>query len=404
MKFFIVFTALFLFAGGVFSANAMDLIILRDGTVIEAQVIEISPTEIRYRRFDHLDGPVIVIPVANVLSIRYASGRVDTFNVQPMPGVPGQQRAFAAPGETPAVQGEELPLLIEALNRLPAIPIGPRTLSFQFTRDSWTARASGRDFLQGTFSAEATDGAFTLTLTPTHTSIRNRWVITPSPTIVLEYRPGPPPSFSRVSRDDEDEGQEVVRQTSTERRQERADAREEMARARQERETARREIARAAPTKNNWVFTEFGLYSFGLGYERMLAPWVSLGANFYWGWNLQRWIRGNDYLRLNRSLLLCASLRFYPGNARIFFFGFGLGYYSYTGEDGYWSNWQWQSTSSTSNYSGLAFNPEMGLRMGGRANAFYAEFGVAFPFSLTGTANTDLIPSRTMYVRFGFAF
>ena len=85
MKFFIVFTALFLFAGGIFTANAMDLIILRDGTVIEAQVIEISPTEIRYRRFDHLDGPIIVIPAANVLSIRYASGRIEMITAAPAP-------------------------------------------------------------------------------------------------------------------------------------------------------------------------------------------------------------------------------------------------------------------------------------------------------------------------------
>ena len=52
-------------------------------SVIEAQVLEISPTEIRYRRSDHLDGPVIVIPAANVLSIRYENGRVDVITAVP---------------------------------------------------------------------------------------------------------------------------------------------------------------------------------------------------------------------------------------------------------------------------------------------------------------------------------
>jgi len=66
--------------GGVFSVNAQDLIILRDGNIIEARVLEISPTEIRYRRFDHLDGPIIVIMAANVLSIRYENGRTEIIN------------------------------------------------------------------------------------------------------------------------------------------------------------------------------------------------------------------------------------------------------------------------------------------------------------------------------------
>ena len=59
----------------VYSAVAQDLIILRDGNIIEARITEISQTEIRYKRFDHLDGPTVVIPAAQVLSIRYENGR-----------------------------------------------------------------------------------------------------------------------------------------------------------------------------------------------------------------------------------------------------------------------------------------------------------------------------------------
>ena len=59
---------------------AQDMIIMRDGNVIEARVTEISSTEIRYRRFDFLDGPIFVVPVANVLSIRFEGGTVQTFN------------------------------------------------------------------------------------------------------------------------------------------------------------------------------------------------------------------------------------------------------------------------------------------------------------------------------------
>ncbi|MCL2412010.1 MAG: hypothetical protein FWC97_10255 [Treponema sp.] len=69
---------------GISAVAAQDLIILRDGNVIEARVTEISPTEIRYRRFDFLDGPIFVVPVANVLSIRFEDGTTQTFN-QPAP-------------------------------------------------------------------------------------------------------------------------------------------------------------------------------------------------------------------------------------------------------------------------------------------------------------------------------
>jgi len=56
------------------SVTAQDLIVMRDGNIIEARVMEISSTEIKYKRFEHLDGPTIVIPAANILSIRYENG------------------------------------------------------------------------------------------------------------------------------------------------------------------------------------------------------------------------------------------------------------------------------------------------------------------------------------------
>jgi len=77
--------AIFLLIGGAFYVNAQDLIILKDGNLIEAEIMEISPSEIRYKRFDHLDGPTIVIPSANVLSIRYKNGNYEIINAGAMP-------------------------------------------------------------------------------------------------------------------------------------------------------------------------------------------------------------------------------------------------------------------------------------------------------------------------------
>jgi len=87
MKKFYIFTVLFFIMGWVFSVNAQDLIILKDGNTIEAKVIEISPTEIRYKRFDHLDGPTIVIMAVDVLSIRYENGRTEIINTVTQPEI-----------------------------------------------------------------------------------------------------------------------------------------------------------------------------------------------------------------------------------------------------------------------------------------------------------------------------
>ena len=85
MRFFIkiVMVVLLFLVVGKFSVNAQDLIILRNGNVIEAIVVELSTSEIRYRNYDHLDGPIIVIPTINVISIRYENGRLEFFNTTP---------------------------------------------------------------------------------------------------------------------------------------------------------------------------------------------------------------------------------------------------------------------------------------------------------------------------------
>ena len=83
MKLFCIFIAVFLLAG-ICSVAALDLIVLKDGNMIESKVTEISPMEIRYKRLDNLNGPTIVIPAANVLSIRYENGIVEIVNAAPV--------------------------------------------------------------------------------------------------------------------------------------------------------------------------------------------------------------------------------------------------------------------------------------------------------------------------------
>lgn len=66
--------------------QAQDLITLRDGTDIEGKVLQVSPDEIKYKRADNPDGPLFVLPVEEVLMVRYANGANQVFErpVSPM--------------------------------------------------------------------------------------------------------------------------------------------------------------------------------------------------------------------------------------------------------------------------------------------------------------------------------
>ncbi|MCL2411327.1 MAG: hypothetical protein FWC97_06755 [Treponema sp.] len=85
----------FLFVG-ISAVSGQDLIFLRNGDLIEGRVVEISSTEIRYRRIDFLDGPVFVISVADILTIRFEDGIVQIFNEAPIAEQPRTQTSRRA--------------------------------------------------------------------------------------------------------------------------------------------------------------------------------------------------------------------------------------------------------------------------------------------------------------------
>ena len=65
---------------GVFYVTAQDILVLINGNILEAKIIEISTFEIRYKHFDNLEGPIYIIPISNVLSIRFENGTQQIFN------------------------------------------------------------------------------------------------------------------------------------------------------------------------------------------------------------------------------------------------------------------------------------------------------------------------------------
>ncbi len=94
------------------SLSAQDLIVKTDATQVEARVLEISPEQIRYKRFSNPDGPTYVLPVSAVDYIRYANGETESFRaaqlLQPASSQPiPVQSATPAQPATPAAQPAE---------------------------------------------------------------------------------------------------------------------------------------------------------------------------------------------------------------------------------------------------------------------------------------------------------
>lgn len=58
---------------------AQDIIVTKDAKQIKAKITEVSKSEIRYKDFDNLNGPVFVLPIEDINSIIYSNGKVSLF-------------------------------------------------------------------------------------------------------------------------------------------------------------------------------------------------------------------------------------------------------------------------------------------------------------------------------------
>ncbi|SHJ42242.1 hypothetical protein SAMN02745146_3115 [Hymenobacter daecheongensis DSM 21074] len=92
------------------TAQAQDLLTKQNGDEVPVKVLEITPTEVRYKRTDNPDGPLISVRRSDVFMIRYANGTKEVMGVAPAPGLPATAPALP-PG--PVVPGDEEPVYNE---------------------------------------------------------------------------------------------------------------------------------------------------------------------------------------------------------------------------------------------------------------------------------------------------
>lgn len=64
------------------TAVAQDIIVTQDAKRIDAKILEVSATDIKYKKYSYQDGPTFVMSIADVNSILYENGDVQMYNQQ----------------------------------------------------------------------------------------------------------------------------------------------------------------------------------------------------------------------------------------------------------------------------------------------------------------------------------
>ena len=90
----ILYVALLLLGLAAAPAAAQDLLTRRTGEEIAVKVLEVTPSEVKYRRTDNPDGPLVSVWRTDVFMIRYANGLKEVFDQYGRP--------FAPPAAAPA--------------------------------------------------------------------------------------------------------------------------------------------------------------------------------------------------------------------------------------------------------------------------------------------------------------
>ncbi len=92
--------------------NAQDIILKKNGDEINAKIQEVGVNEIKYKKFDNLDGPVYTILKAEVFMIKYANGSKDVFTADtPNSNVPVNNTV------APSASAEKATVIIYRLNK-----------------------------------------------------------------------------------------------------------------------------------------------------------------------------------------------------------------------------------------------------------------------------------------------
>lgn len=94
MKSIIAATAAFFLSLGCY---AQDMIVKKDGSVIQAKVMKVGTTEVDYKKWSNQDGPSYAIAKSDILAITYQNGEKETFEIPERTAI--QDNTISEPSE-----------------------------------------------------------------------------------------------------------------------------------------------------------------------------------------------------------------------------------------------------------------------------------------------------------------
>lgn len=74
----------FIFVVSIGNSFSQDLITKKNGEDVKAKVTEITLTEVKYKRFDNLNGPIYSMDKSEILLIKYENGVIDVMPTTPV--------------------------------------------------------------------------------------------------------------------------------------------------------------------------------------------------------------------------------------------------------------------------------------------------------------------------------
>ncbi|OFX67638.1 MAG: hypothetical protein A2X12_06870 [Bacteroidetes bacterium GWE2_29_8] len=80
---------------GIKTSNAQDFISKKNSEEIKAKVLEVTQTEIKYKKFDNINGPIYTINKSDVFSIKYENGTSEI--ITPLDVIIGPEEKEATP-------------------------------------------------------------------------------------------------------------------------------------------------------------------------------------------------------------------------------------------------------------------------------------------------------------------
>jgi hypothetical protein len=133
----LITATLVLFAGN--KAIGQDTIVIRNGDEIRAKVEEVQVTEIKYRKYENLTGPLYSIKKSEIFMVKYENGSKDVFDNQQTETTPSVEKAgtSVSPNVPATIYFYRPPKFIGAANEIIVGTIVPDAVIVDLKNGRW---------------------------------------------------------------------------------------------------------------------------------------------------------------------------------------------------------------------------------------------------------------------------